>query len=236
MSVSELFSHWRKIKHPKQSWGLAWFLAYEFCKRYYSSHGIAPFINEHEGLGYYGILIESIPCKINNTVKTYGRLTASGNVENWSRGISGDHGLNTIAMCVNKDSTEEIVQKAIAHIGIEPIPQISHYNCRHKRWGRSYELCFEIAAIVALRNESTRLKIWNHPYHTKRMISDLDPNSDMKEHLGAFLFVGNGRELLLAGDGRLLDDSGQNVWHSFMNGYSSTYLAELVEERIGMTK
>lgn len=233
MSISELFRHWRKIKRPERSWGLAWFLAYEFCRRYYSSHGIVPWIIEHEGLGYYGIQLNQVRCSINNRIgESYGRMTIGGDVENWRRGSPGDHGLPAIEMCSTNISTEEIVQKAIAYMGIESIPAVSHLNCRHKRWGASYELCFEIATILALQNEPEELQIWNHPFHTERAVSELDPKSSMDEHLGAFLFVRRDKKLLLAADGRLLDGSEKNLWQSFMNGYGTAYLADLIKEHI----
>jgi len=233
MSATELFTHWRKIKRPERSWGLAWFLAYEFCKRYYSSHGIVPFVIEREGLGYYGIQLEQVRCGINDrTIEPYGRMSIGGDVENCRRAGPGDHGLPAIQMCTSNISTEEIVHKAVAHMGLEPIPAVSHLNCRHKRWGASYELCFEIATVLALRNEPEDIKIWNHPIHTERAVLELDPKASMKEHLGAFLFVRNDKQLLLAADGRLLDGSERNIWHSYMNGYGVSYLADLIEEHI----
>ena len=130
--------------------------------------------------------------------------------------------------------TEEIVERAIVHMGLPAVPRVSHYNCRHKRWGGSYELCFEIAAILALRDASAGISIWNHPYHTERLIENLDPLAAMPEHPGAFLFVGHDRKLMLAGDGRLLDGSEQNLWHLYMNGRSAAMLAEEIEKRLGI--
>ena len=75
-------------------------------------------------------------------------------------------------------------------------------NCRHKRWGASYELCFEIAAILELRHDPEELTIWNHPYHTERILTDLDPKASMKEHLGAFIFKRYEKQIVLAADGR----------------------------------
>ena len=234
MNAPELFNHWRKIKRPDRSWGLAWFFAYEFCKRYYSSHGIVPWVIEHEGLGYYGITLNQLPCSVNRNVdEPYGRMTIGGDVENWQRGSPGDHGLSAIELCFKNVPVEEIVHKAISHMGIDPIPAISHLHCRHKRWGASYELCFEVATILALKYEQEELEIWNHPFHTKRAISELDSKSGMKEHLGAFLFIRNGKKLLLAADGRLLDGSNKNLWHNYMNGFGVSELAELIEIQLG---
>jgi len=52
MKVTALFEHWRALKRPEQSWGLAWFLSYEICKRFHESHGIVPQVIEREGMGY----------------------------------------------------------------------------------------------------------------------------------------------------------------------------------------
>lgn len=233
MGVYQVFSHWREIKRPGRSWGLAWFLANEFCIRYYSSHGIVPLVVVREGLGYYGIELNSVECRINDSRQvSYGRMTMGGDVENWRRGSPGDHGLRSMDMCSKKVPTDKIVQQAIAHMAIKPIPRISHLNCRHKRWGKSYEICFEIATILALRNEPDEIEIWNHPFHTEQLLEELDPKSDMKEHLGAFLFIRNGKKLLVAADGRLLDNSGVNLWQRFMSGYNVFYLADLIDEKL----
>ena len=169
MSVSQLFSHWRQVVKPGNNWGLAWFLAYEFCRRYYSSHGISPFVLEKEGAGYYGILLESIPCRINKEIVRYGRMTVGGNVENWRSGSPGDHGLPAIEMCASGVPTEEIVERAIVHMGLPAVPRASHYNCRHKRWGASdsyarhlillsviplYWGCFRLAASCSANTSS----------------------------------------------------------------------------------
>jgi len=50
--------------------GLAWFLAYQFCQRYYVSHGIVPNVIDHDGLGYYGIRLDPLPCKVNGSEVT----------------------------------------------------------------------------------------------------------------------------------------------------------------------
>jgi hypothetical protein len=50
--------------------GLAWFLAYQFCQRYYVSHDIAPNVIDHDGLGYYGIRLDPLPCKVNGSEVT----------------------------------------------------------------------------------------------------------------------------------------------------------------------
>lgn len=234
MGATELFCHWRMIRNPGQSWGLAWFLAYEFCRRYYSSHGIVPHVIDHEGLGYYGIRLDLVQCSRHPSTETaIGRMTIGGDVENWRTGSPGDHSLPTMEMCSRNISTEEIVQKAVAHMGIDPIPSLSHVGCRHQRWGSSYNLCFEIATMIALKNEYHDIQIWNHPYHTDRVVSEYDPQSEMKEHMGAFLFNRGDKQLILTADGRLLDGSELNLWHIYMNGHGISYISDLIETHLG---
>jgi hypothetical protein len=229
LNATSLFEHWRHVKGPNQSWGLAWFLANEFCQRFYSSHGIAPHVIEHEGLGYYGIELNQIGCKIGRAnEKALGRLTMGGDVENWRRGSPGDHGLPAIEMCSNGISTENIVSDAIRYMEIDPVPAQSHLGCRHQRWGGSYSLAFEISTILALRHDNPDLQIWNHPSMTKNSLDEIDPHSSMKEHPGGFIVRHHEKEVVLTGDGRLLDGSERNLWNDYMKGESANSLAELL--------
>ena len=233
MSPATLFEHWRAIKNPGRSWGLAWFLAFEMCKRFYASHGIVPWVISHEGLGYYGITLNVLPCAVNGVSdESLGRFTAGGDAENWHTGSPGDHGCNLIEPCSNGAPTGSLIASAVAHFRIPPFPSKSHLSCRHKRWGASYELCFEIATLIALRFESEELGIWNHPEHTRRAIDQFDPDKHMKDHPGAFLFTANGSEVLLAADGRLLDGSHLNVWKEYMTGTTAIALSNLIIERL----
>lgn len=232
MSATLLFNHWRQIKNPNKSWGLAWFLANEFCKRYYSSHGIAPWVITHEGLGYYGITLNNVICSKNTKHEPYGRMTICGDVENWLIDGPGGHGFHAIDMCFENVPTEDIVQQAIAYMNLDPLPAQSHLQCRHKRWGDSYQLCFEIAAILALRNEVEDLFITNNPNHTQSAILEFDPKVTMNEHLGGFLFSRGNKQLLLAADGRLLDGSNKNIWLDYMNGAGVLHLANLIEKQL----
>ena len=40
----------RRRTHHQHGWGLAWYLAAEFCQRFHASHGITPRTIIHEGL------------------------------------------------------------------------------------------------------------------------------------------------------------------------------------------
>lgn len=231
--LSELFRSWRRIEYSGNDWGLAWYLAYQFCLRFYRSHGIVPHVIAHEGLGYYGIRLDSLPCPVNGpTGEPYGRMAMCGDVENWRSGSPGDHGLGAQQMHANGMSTSEIVKSAIRHMALPPKPEASHASCRHKRWGDSYTLCFEIATIVALRNGFEEVSIWNHPDHIRRAIDDLDPKKEMKDHPGGFLLRRDENMVVIAGDGRVLDGSGDDLWARYMNGDSAADLAKDVESRL----
>ena len=236
MHISILFESWRLIHGSNPNgWGLAWFLANELCQRYYSSHGIVPHVICKEGLGYYGIQFDKVRCPINKDyADSFGRVTLDGDVENWRTGGPGDHGLKTTTMCAKGLPTDHIVRETIRHMGIPSMPETTHLNCRHKRWGKSYELLFEIATIFALRNDQTDgVQIWNHLYNTERLIKELDPKARMKEHLGAFLFQQNGGEyqkVIVTSDGRLLGKKEDNYWHRFMGGESAWTIALEIEE------
>ena len=237
MDIQQVFQYWRISCHCNK-WGLAWFLANEFCKRYYASHGIAPYVLEHEGLGYYGIALERVDCSINLkshetlTDNRYGRLAMHGDVENWRIHNPDDERLPLEKFCDQGMPTEELVQRAIAHMNLESVPRVSHYNCRHKRWGASITLCFEVCAFLVLFCGDHGLTIWNHPYHTARLIAERDPNAKQKEHLGAFFIRRNNKELLLAADGRLLDGSGRLLWQMYMAGHSPFALAKMLEAKL----
>jgi hypothetical protein len=226
-----MFDCWRTTHRARDSWGLAWFLANEFCERYYSSHGIAPQVIDHDGLGYYGIKLTQIPCPVNGSdASPLGRLTMFGNVENWRHGSPGDHGLEAITMCDEGVTTSAIVEQAILHMDLSPVPEKTHVRCRHKRRGASYELIFRIATIVALRGNSTA--IWNHPDNVIRRIAQTDPQADAPEHPGAFVFLKGERELLVAGDGRVLGATSENLWLDYMRGKSLGSLVEFVENKL----
>jgi hypothetical protein len=235
VSVSEEFARWRSNNPDVGGWGLAWFLASEFCTRFYVSHGIRPTVINHEGLGYYGLALEPVRCRVHgDRAATLGRLTMAGDVENWTTGGPGDHGLETIELCKHGAPTDALVEKAIWHMRLPAVPTKSHYACRHHRWGSSYVLSFNIAASLALRHEMGRVSISNAPEEVDRRIAAKDPLSKMKEHPGAFILRHRDRELLLVGDGRVLGDQPRDIWEEYMQGKSAETLVAEIEARIGI--
>lgn len=232
MDITSLFESWRSVNKSNDGWGLAWFLAHQFCMRFYSSHGICPTVIEHDGLGYYGIQLKPILCKSSpKDAPILGRMTISGDVENWVTGGPGQPRLNTSGMSDTGSKLSDIVVAATRYMELPVTPQVSHIHCRHKRWGKSYELGFTIATIIALRNRSSSIMIWNDPYHTSRVIADLDPQAQMNEHLGAFIFSGDQR-VVVTGDGRLLGDQEVNYWHRYMQGESAYEISLEIERMI----
>ena len=68
-------------------------------------------------------------------------------------------------------------------------------------------------------------------YH-KRAIEELDPKNGMKEHPGGFLLRRDEKMVVIAGDGRLLYESGDDLWARYMAGESVGDLAQDVESRL----
>lgn len=232
MTISREFERWRSGGAGRE-WGLAWFLASEFCSRFHVSHGVVPHVLNHEGLGYYGIGLQLVPCKVApGRPKPFGRMTMSGNVENWRTGTPGDHGLKTEDMCLAGAGEAAIVEAAIRHMALPPIPEKSHVGCRHQRRGASYVMCFEIATIIALRHACAA--VTNAPEETARLVNSQDPKAAMHEHPGAFLMANEDRQVLLIGDGRLMDESGVDLWNLFMQGRGIESLVSEVESRLGL--
>ena len=120
-SLHVAFERWRR-KHGR-GWGLAWYLATELCRRFYESHGIVPHVCDHEGLGYYGILVEKLPCPVNGRGdNTLGRFTMHGDVENWIADGPGGHGLELIERAQRGEPVQPMVAECIRHFGLPPFP------------------------------------------------------------------------------------------------------------------
>lgn len=79
MDLTSRFEYWRQIRTPRNSWGLAWFLASELGQRFHASHGLLPWVIAQHGLGYYDIGVNRLPSAINPTEsEPLGRFTRGG--------------------------------------------------------------------------------------------------------------------------------------------------------------
>jgi len=196
---------------------------------------VVPLVIDKEGLGYYGIQLTHLSCTINGPqAKPLGRLTMAGDVENWRTGGPGDHGLELTEKCDAGLDVNELTCLAIRHLAIPPNPAKSHLNCRHKRWGQSYELVFTVAAILALRNDG-EVSIANSEHETNRLIESEDPKSDMNEHMGGFIFRYDDATVLISGDGRFLKpDRPEHLRQRYMEGETPYRLALDIEEELGL--
>jgi hypothetical protein len=200
----------------KHGWGLAWFLAAQICDRFYSSHGIAPRVTEHGGLGYYGITLEYVDCRVNDK-EMLGRFTMAGNVENWRTGGPGDHGLELADKSSAGMRASRMIAQAIRHLEFPVLPEHSHLQCRHKRWGASFQLVFRLAALIALRWEN-KVRITS-PSAKDPRISVLDRKADMPEHPGYMVLESHPNKIILCCDGRVLQPVDQpSLWDRYMGG------------------
>lgn len=225
-TLDAAFAQWRR--DGAEGWGLAWYLATQFCRRFYASHGIVPTVIAHDGLGYYGIKLSTLPCGFHASSEDLGRLTMEGDIEDWRRGSPPSHRLPLHEMCTGGTPTPELVRRALAHLDLPTRPAKPHLTCRHKRWGASYELCFALAATLAMRTCEGSLQIWNDPALIRRQLEAADPQAGLKEHPGAFLFVFNGRQALLRGDGQLLGQTPRDLWDQYMKGADLDDLSSFV--------
>ncbi len=225
------YNDWkRRYEH---GWGLAWFLAAALMERFHTSHGLRAVVLQREGMGYYGIGLQLVSCSVRRETAELGRLTMSGDVENWATGSPGDHGLKLTARAKN-EPVPSLVREAIAHLGLTPVPRTSHMDCRHHRRGSSAVLVFQLAARLALRYDH-RVYIDND-YVAMRSGRKLDPKADQKESPGYTLFRTGGRAVVLANDGRVLQPQGAaSLWHRFMSGETEEDLDAWLEAELGLT-
>jgi hypothetical protein len=229
----ENYYYWRR--RYRTGWGLAWYIASELCERFYSSHGIVPLVIAREGLGYYGIGLRQRACRAQGKVEL-GRLTMSGNVENWETGSPGDHGLKLSDLAEGGKSPDLLLGAAIEHMRFSLHPAPVHSACRHKRWGASFVLSFRLLALLALR-WNDKVQIWNDSEHIDRIAGPLDDKRSMPEHPGYFLMDSHSSRIVLAGDGRfLLPAGGKCLWRSFMMGASVLSLLQQIERTLSLSK
>jgi len=224
-------------KRYDQGWGLAWYLASELCDRFHASHGLVFESLIHDGLGFYGIGVRPMPCKANNyqQLPALGRLTISGDVENWSTGEPGDHGLPLFERAMAGEAPDSLVRAAVAHLRLPPRPAQSHLACRHKRRGASYGLVFQLATMVALRyNIDGGVGICNDPWEFDQLLREHDPKFEKPDFPGAVGFFYYGRKVLVSGDGRVLlsPEPSPSLWERYMSGESTVSLARWVLDQL----
>jgi hypothetical protein len=225
------YNYWKR--RYGRGWGLTWFLAAELMERFHASHGIRAVVIQRDGMGYYGIGLQLVPCSVHREGADLGRLTMSGDVENWVTGSPGDHGLE-LTTRAKSEPMASLVREAIAHLGLGPVPPASHIGCRHHRRGPSAVLVFQLAARLALRYDQ-RVYIDND-YVAMRAGRELDPHADQKESPGWTLICAGDRAVVLANDGRVLQPRGAaSLWHRFMSGETNANLDAWLEAELGLT-
>lgn len=237
-TVESLFAQWRSCAGRSKDWGLAWYLSYEICRRYYRSHGIAPFVINFGGpVSYYGIELTQLPCEPTGLKdhKTLGRLTMAGNVENWFSGSPGDHGCDLVESCSGGAPAHDLVAQAIRHLGLAALPPKPHNHCRHKRRGDSFVLLWELATLLALRADMDRSAVCllANGLEDDKPHPELDALPMTYRQPGHFWFGEPwGRGVYVTDEGVLCDGSGENLWERYMAGESPAALAEWLRERI----
>jgi hypothetical protein len=190
----------------------------------------------HGGLGYYGIELAQLPCRPAGLKdhQTLGRLSIAGNVENWITGTPGDHGCDLAGQCTAGVPPSALVTQAIRHLGLPALPAAAHNQCHHKRRGDSFVLLWEIATILALRNDLCRTEAFlrANGLEEGKPFLGLDGPPTTYSKPGHFWFGGDRADVYVTDEGALCDGSGENLWVRFMAGESPADLATWMEERV----
>jgi len=228
MELRAAFCRWQE--QYKNGWGLAWYLASELCERFYRSHGIVPHVILFEPVGgYYGISLNYVSCSIHGENKeSIGRMTMAGDAEDWKEGFTKSRSLALAGRAASGESVESLLGEAIRFLGIPPYPEASHVNCRHKRWGGSFVLVFQIASLIALQyNNESGMDIWTKPSSWEEMDDRLDAKKNLREHPGYIEMTNGQNRIVVAGDGRVLIPSGVgSLWEAYLQGDSLSTLTE----------
>lgn len=226
-STLEAYEMWRK--EHNQGWGLAWLLAASIMERFYVSHGIRATVLKREYMGYYGILLQKTRCAKHRTHDHLGRLTMSGNVENWTTGGPGDHGLKLTERAFAGEGVSSMLAEAVAHLGLTPLPPTPHSGCHHNRRGASAVLIFRLAAVLALRHDH-HVDV-EHPDEISR--DKVIP--DATNPAGFTQIRANGRRIVLSNEGTVLIPTGRrSLWSRYMDGDSLGDLLTWAEQELGL--
>jgi hypothetical protein len=231
-SIEVEFIRWRTRTPDCNGWGLAWFLAAELCTRFYASHGLAPEVIDHEGLGYYGIALVQLPCAGRDR-EVLGRMTMCGDVENWRAGGPGDHGLPLQRRAALGAEPTELLVEAIRFLELSSGPDRSHAACHHKRKGASFELIFRVAAHIAMRWDA-RVEIWNatESGHVRNIAPAID--TQRPDRAPSVVIVGP-HTVVISGAGDVLLPPGVgSMWDRYMTGLALPGLIAAVETAAGL--
>ncbi len=230
-SLEAEFAGWLADRPDCDGWGLAWYLAAELCSRFYVSHGLMPEVIEHEGLGYYGIALVELPCA-GRKRRELGRMTMSGNVENWTTGSPGDHGLELQQRAARGAAPGELLAEAIRFLELPVRPDRSHAACHHKRRGASFELVFRLAAHIAMRHEG-RVEIWNA--RASGIVRSLTA-ATLREDQPAPLVIHREQPVVVTSEGCVLQPPGLgSLWERYMEGTSFPTLLSRIEAVAGLS-
>jgi hypothetical protein len=235
----ESFRRWHSTNPDCNGWGLAWYFAAEFVGRFHVSHGHEVYVIKQEGLGYYGIAVgtPAAPRCIEREPRIIGRFTMAGNVENWSTGSPGDHGLQAVRLVVAGADPADLMPEVVRHLGMGPHPSQRHRACRHRHRGSSYVLVVNVIAQIALRH-STAVAIDSLVDLRRTTLTDPDAQAGGKDPPGYFRLRGlPGDEIAVSGDGRVISGGrlSKSLWEQYMAGASVGTLVDEVERGIGLS-
>lgn len=232
-SLEAEFAGWLADRPDCDGSGLAWYLAAELCSRFYVSHGLMPEVIEHEGLGYYGIALVELPCA-GRKRRELGRMTMSGNVEKWTTGSPGDHGLELQQRAARGAAPDELLAEAIRFLDLPVRPDRSHAACHHERRGASFELVFRLAAHIAMRHEG-RAEIWNA--QASAVGRSLTASRPVREDQAAPLVIHGEQSVVVTSEGSVLEprDLG-SLWEHYMEGARLPTLVSWVEAAAGLSE
>ncbi|MDP2313445.1 MAG: hypothetical protein Q8P41_11105 [Pseudomonadota bacterium] len=139
MDLTSLYDDWRaRYGH---GWGLSWYLAAEIVRRYSGRVGLVGVPFEHEGVGWYGVLL-FVP-DLRGEPRPLGRITAAGDAERWEG--AEHHRLALTERAERGEPPSTLLAAAIAHLEVERAP-----NMRAPRAG-AHAIGLEVCARLALR-------------------------------------------------------------------------------------
>jgi hypothetical protein len=180
MDLADLYEDWRT--RFGDGWGLSWYLAAEIVKRYAGRIGLIALPIEHDGLGWYGILLFLPDDK--GVPRSWGRITAAGDAERWEGGEH--HRLGLTDRAARGEAPPSLLAGAIEHLLLENAPVT-----RAPRAG-AHAIGVEVCARLALRVPTGSI-----------VLRADEPPKPREPAPSIVLCRSSGPTLHLAGDGRL---------------------------------